>query len=264
MLVAPFVLLSLRRMTVPVDLLLFEHLVRKPDTELDLERGALLVAEMEYPGLDVAAQVARLDRMGAQARRRLAARANRPGSEGVAAALGVVLPFLYEDLGFRGNAADYYDPRNSFLNDVIERRTGIPISLALVLMGVCRRAGIEVQGVSFPGHFLVRAPREEGEPIYIDPFDGRFLEDGQLEALYHQATGDPGAIDERFLLPASKRQILIRMLNNLRAIYEVRGDGRRLQQLLARLAILSPSDEVKHQLELLGKNEPVTPRLSVN
>lgn len=251
-------------MTGPVELLLFEHLLRKPDSELDLERGALLIAEAEYPGLDVSACVARLDRLGATARRRLAAQGTRPGSDDVEMALSIVLSYLYEELGYKGNAADYYDPRNSFLNDVIERRTGIPISLAIVLIGVCRRAGIEVQGVSFPGHFLVRALRDDGHAVFIDPFDGKFLERDHLEALYQQATNDPAGLDEAFLEPASRRQILTRMLNNLRAIYEVRGDGRRLHQILARMAIVSPSDEVRSRLDLLTQNGPVSPRLTVN
>jgi regulator of sirC expression with transglutaminase-like and TPR domain len=251
-------------MTDPSDLLLFDHLLRKSDLELDLERGALLIAEAEYPGLDVASYVARLDRLGGQARRRLTAEGLRPGKAGVSPSLGIILPFLYEEVGFRGNTSDYYDPKNSFLNEVLERRTGIPITLAVVLMGVCRRAGVDLQGISFPGHFLVRAVREDREPLYIDPFDGKFLEHGQLDALYHQTTGDPADIDERFLQPAGKRQILTRMLNNLRAIYEVRGDVRRLRQVLARMAILCPSDEVKSRLDLLGRTGTAAPRLSVN
>jgi regulator of sirC expression with transglutaminase-like and TPR domain len=251
-------------MTAPVDLLLFEHLLRKSDTELDLERGALLIAEVEYPGLDVAACVARLDRLGAQARRRLVARAGQPDAEGVGGALATILQMLYEELGFRGNVSDYYDPRNSFLNDVLERRTGIPITLAIVLIGVCRRAGIDVHGVSFPGHFLVRATSEDGHPIFLDPFDGKFLDESQLEALYHQATGDPSDVDDRFLQPAGKKQILVRMLNNLRAIYEVRGDAKRLQQVLSRMAILAPSEEVRSRLDLLGRTGTAAPRLSVN
>jgi regulator of sirC expression with transglutaminase-like and TPR domain len=251
-------------MTGSVDLLLFEHLLRKPDSELDLERGALLIAEAEYPGLDVSACVARLDRLGAQARRRLSARGSQAGSEGVEAALQVVLSYVYGDLGYKGNATDYYDPRNSFLNDVIERRTGIPISLAVLLMGICRRAGIDVQGVSFPGHFLVRVVREDGEPLFVDPFDGRWLEREHLEALYQQATNDPGGLDETCLEPASRRQILSRMLNNLRAIYEVRGDTRRLQRILARMAIVCPSEEVRARLDLLAQNGPSPPLVSVN
>jgi regulator of sirC expression with transglutaminase-like and TPR domain len=248
-------------MTEPADLLLFRHLVEKPDADLDLERAALLIAEAEYPDLDVASYVARLDRLAAAARRSFAspqaAAADAPPIE-------PVLEFLFRGLGFHGNAKDYYDPRNSFLNDVLERRTGIPITLAVVLCGVCRRLGIPASGVSFPGHFLVRTVDVEGQPLFVDPFEGRILDDKALRALYEQATGDPGDIDPDCLKPACRKQILARMLNNLRAIYEVRGDARRLRRVLERLAVLNPSDEIQSRLALLVSNAPLAPRLSVN
>jgi regulator of sirC expression with transglutaminase-like and TPR domain len=245
------------------DLLLFAHLLRKPDSELDLERAALLLAEMEYPGLDIAKQVALLDDLGNKARRRLAAIGIRPGRAPVSAAVATILQLLYAELGFHGNVAEYYDPRNSFLNDVLKRRTGIPISLALVLMGVGARASLRIEGVAFPGHFLVRVPSETADPIYIDPFDGRALSPEDLQVLWEQGTGDPGTIDPEALLPATKRQILMRMLNNLRAIYEVRGDGRRLFQVLARMAIVTPSADAEQRLER-ARLTPVGPRISIN
>jgi regulator of sirC expression with transglutaminase-like and TPR domain len=253
-------------MSEPVDLVLFAHLVRKPDIELDLDRAALLIAEAEYPELDVAGYVSKLDRLGQLARQRLRSLGIQPGQPGVAPIDGMmaILQLLYQDLGFRGNVSDYYDPRNSFLNEVVDRRTGIPITLAVVLLGVCRRAGVVAHGISFPGHFLVRTARRGGEPVFVDPFDGRVLEPGQIRALYEQATGDPGMIDERFLEPASRRQILARMLNNLRNIYEIRGDRLRLQRVLERMAVVSPSDEVRSRLDLLVSNAALPPRVSVN
>jgi regulator of sirC expression with transglutaminase-like and TPR domain len=232
-------------MSEPHDLVLFAHLARKPDSELDLERAALLVAETEYPGLDVASYIAKLDGLGQLARQRLKSLGLEPSSAGFvhAEAMNAILRLLYQELGFRGNVSDYYDPRNSFLNDVIDRRTGIPITLAIVLVGVCRRAGVDAVGLSFPGHFLVRTKRRGGEPMYVDPFDGRRWSPSQLQALYESATGDPGEIDERFLEPARRRQIVARMLNNLRAIYEVRGDRDRLQRVLERMTVVSPSEE---------------------
>jgi regulator of sirC expression with transglutaminase-like and TPR domain len=253
-------------MSEPHDLVLFAHLARKPDSELDLERAALLVAETEYPGLDVASYIAKLDGLGQLARQRLKSLGLDPSAAGFVPAEGMnaVLRLLYQELGFRGNVSDYYDPRNSFLNDVIDRRTGIPITLAIVLVGVCRRAGVDAVGLSFPGHFLVRTSRRGGEPMYVDPFDGRALEPAQLQALYESATGDPGEIDERFLEPARRRQIVARMLNNLRAIYEVRGDRDRLQRVLERMAVVSPSEEVRSRLDLLVRNAALQPRVSIN
>jgi regulator of sirC expression with transglutaminase-like and TPR domain len=255
-------------MTGPIDLVLFGHLVRKPEAELDLERAALLIAESEYPGLDVAAYVAKLDQLAATVRLRMRAEGLVVEPAGSAAryqsVVGFVLGCIYGELGFRGNVCDYYDPRNSFFNEVLDRRTGIPITLALVLMGVCWRVGIAAFGVSFPGHFLVRMPRSGGEPLFVDPFDGRILSSTDLKALYEQATGDPGDVDTQVLQPAGRRQILARMLNNLRAIYEVRGDRRRLQRVLERMAIVTPSDEVRSRLDLLVQNVPLAPRVSVN
>src|SRR6202008_2279367 len=129
------------------DLVLFAHLLRKPDKQLDLERAALLIAEAEYSGLDVARYVAQLDELGAQGRLQLVKSGLRPGRAPVSLALNTILNLVYRDLGFRGNVADYYDPRNSFLNDVLIRRTGIPISLAIVLIAVAKRAGLKLEGV---------------------------------------------------------------------------------------------------------------------
>jgi regulator of sirC expression with transglutaminase-like and TPR domain len=253
-------------MSEPVDLLLFAHLARKSEREFDLERAALLVAETEYPGLPVADYVAKLDSFGHLARQRLRSLGIDPTASGFspADAMPAILRLMYQELRFRGNVAEYYDPRNSFLNQVIDRRTGIPITLAIVLLAICRRAGVEAQGLSFPGHFLVRTTRADGEPVFIDPFDGRPLEPAQLHALYESATGDPGEIDERFLEPAKRRQIIARMLNNLRAIYEVRGDRLRLQRVLEQMAVVNPSEEVRSRLDLLVQNAECAPRVSIN
>ncbi len=251
-------------MTGPIDLALFEHLLRKPESELDLERAALLIAEAEYPDLDVAANIAKLDELGLVVSRRLTTENVSAASGSTADVIRCVLDCVYVELGFRGNVSDYYDPRNSFLNDVLDRRTGIPITMAIVLVGVCRRIGLDAHGVSFPGHFLVRVSGAGGVLLFVDPFDGRVLNDGQLRAFYEQATGDPGEIDETVLAPAGRRQILARMLNNLRAIYEVRGDRCRLQRMLERMAVVHPTEEIRSRLEVLGQNVPLAPRLSVN
>ena len=219
------------------EITLFSHLVTRPESELDLARAVLLIAEPEYPELDVAAYVEELDRLGAIAAQRIASSPSRP-------ALANVIRYLYEELGFRGNTEDYYDPRNSFLNEVIDRRTGIPISLALVLTEICRRVGIEARGVSFPGHFLVRV-EVDGDPMFIDPFDGRLLDRRQLAELHQRATGEEGPIDPRVLAPATKRQVLARILNNLRNIYERAGDRDRLLGVLARMQVLRPDDEAR-------------------
>lgn len=241
------------------ELLLFQHLLSKTDWDLGLETAALVVAEAEYPGLNLGKYSGKLDRMGRRARK-LATESVLEGTLPIVA----VLRMLYEEMGFRGNVSDYYDPKNSFLNDVLDRRLGIPITLALVIIGVCRRAGVKADGVSFPGHFLVRTEDEHDNVFFVDPFDGRLLDEESLQLLYEQTTGDPSDLDPAFLQPACKKQILARLLNNLRAIYEVRGDSVRLRKILQRMAILNPSDEIESRLALLGSNVPLAPRLSVN
>ncbi len=249
-------------MSGPADLLLFAHLLAKADDKLEVEHLALLLAEPEHPGLDIQGYLKKLNVMGELARIKLKATPARGPAP--ADRMVPILRLLYTELGFRGNVTEFYDPQNSFLNHVIDRRTGNPLSLAVVLLAVCRRAGVEAQGISFPGHFLVRAEKASGEMATIDPFDGRVLTPSVLHSLYESATGDPGEIDEQFLQPASRRQIVLRMLNNLRAIYELRGDQDRLRFVLERMALLSPSEEVQRRLDSVIHAVALAPRISVN
>lgn len=230
-------------------LTLFAHVAARPDVELDLAEAALLIAETEYPGLNIARYAGVLDELGRTATRIIAQPSERPGVERV-------LRFLYDEAGFRGNADDYYDPKNSFLNDVLDRRTGIPITLALVITEVCKRAGVEAQGVSFPGHFLVRSPAPNG--LYVaDPFEGKLMTQADLRNLLARTTGTPRDPDARMLEPATSRQILVRMLNNLRGIYSTRGDKDKEREILERLHLLSPTDEVKRDLDAAGGERAV-------
>ena len=236
------------------DLALFAHFVGRPEGELDLAQAALLLAEPEYPGLDIPRYLAILDHLGEQARR---AAGGEAGLEGMRR----VLSFLYEDLGFHGNKEDFKDPRNSFLNEVLERRTGIPITLAIVVTEITRRAGIEAQGVSFPDHFLVRMP-VEGGLVVVDPFEGRMLDADDLREMAQRATarGAPRPPESQLLAPASKLQILFRMLVNLRAVYAERKDANRLRGVVERLSILEPNDaELRRQLYVLGGATPPGP-----
>jgi regulator of sirC expression with transglutaminase-like and TPR domain len=167
--------------------LLFAHAVGRRDEDIDLAASALLYAEREYEGLDVAQYVDRLDEIAVLARRRGA---------GVAAVRSV----LFDELGFRGNSAAYSDPKNSFLNDVLDRKLGIPITLSVIFLEVCWRMGLDAYGIGYPGHFLVRA---EGQ--ILDPFHG-----GRER--------DPATLVTDGLAPVGKRAILTRMLGNLRAL----------------------------------------------
>jgi regulator of sirC expression with transglutaminase-like and TPR domain len=216
------------------DHVLFAHVTQREDDEIDLAAAALLIAEVEYPGLDVAHYVSVLDNWGEAA---LAQKGT--GSDAELAALN---GYLFEELGFRGNDDDYYDPRNSFLNEVIDRRVGIPITLSIVFMEVGRRLGLELHGISFPGHFLVRLRTPVGDHV-IDPYHGGVrLETEELQSRLEQVLGQNAELGPEHLPIASKRQILTRMLNNLRGIYQRAGDTKREIGVLERLQILSPGD----------------------
>lgn len=189
----------------------------------DLSAPALAIARIEYPALDPKKYIERLDRMGEDARARL----RNPPPQAPEDAVSVFNEYLYDEQGFRGNRRQYDDPRNSFLNEVLDRRTGIPISLAVVYLEVARRAGIRVAGVNFPGHFLLRTeidPASAHAPDaafrIIDPFHGgASLSEGDCRELLRQHVGDDAAFDEGLLRPATRHEIVVRMLVNLKRLY---------------------------------------------
>jgi regulator of sirC expression with transglutaminase-like and TPR domain len=219
----------------------FRDYARSSDDGLDLLTGALLIARDAHPGLDLTEQRARLDELA----RPLVGRGISDLPPTVQARL--LSDYLYVVCGFHGAKADYYEPRNSFLNEVLDRKTGIPITLAVVYIEVARRLGVAARGVGFPGHFLVRlggAPgdpnAERNEPVMIDPFhQGRLLDAAALGDLLRRANVRV-PLSSEMLAPARTRHIVARMLMNLRGIYTARGDGARLLLTLDRLIDLLP------------------------
>jgi regulator of sirC expression with transglutaminase-like and TPR domain len=219
----------------------FRDYARSSDDRLDLLTGALLIARDAHPGLDFAVQRKRLDELADPLRRR--------GLVGLPLTVQARLlsDYLYVVRGFHGANADYYDPRNSFLNEVLDRKTGIPITLAVIYIEVARRLGVQALGVGFPGHFLVRlaAPPgdpsgERNEPVLVDPFhDGRLLDESALSQLLRRANVR-APLSSEMLEPARTRHVVARMLMNLRGIYAARGDGPRLLLTLDRLIDLLP------------------------
>jgi regulator of sirC expression with transglutaminase-like and TPR domain len=217
----------------------FADLAGRRDADLgpaDLELGAILIAAEEYPDLELAAVRAALDRLGDGARERLAS-----APEG-AARVERLNRFLFGEQGFEG-AREYYDPRNSYLNEVLARRCGIPITLALVYIAVARRAGLDARGISFPGHFLVRCAGRDEQ--IIDAFHGRTITLAECEARLANALG-PGAElrPELHLRDASAREILVRMLANLQRIFAGSGDAERLLACCDRIVLLTPADPI--------------------
>jgi regulator of sirC expression with transglutaminase-like and TPR domain len=219
----------------------FREYARSSDDRLDLLTGALLIARDAYPGLDLGAQRAKLDELAAP----LAGRGLAGLPHTVQARL--LSDYLYVLRGYHGARADYYDPRNSFLSDVLERKTGIPITLAVVYIEVARRVGVDALGVGFPGHFLVRLGARSqhpsalaNEPVIIDPFDqGKLLDADALEQLLRRSNVRAPLSDD-MLEPARTRHVVARMLMNLRGIYANRGDTSRLLLVLDRLIDLLP------------------------
>jgi regulator of sirC expression with transglutaminase-like and TPR domain len=217
----------------------FAELASRRDENLgqsELELGAILIAAEEYPDLELGAVRAALDALGERARERLA---DAPGG---AARVEVLNRYLFAEEGFAG-ASEYYDPRNSYLNEVLARRSGIPITLAIVYLAVARRAGLDARGISFPGHFLVRCAGSD-ERI-VDAFHGRTISIAECEARLVSALG-PGAElrPELHLRDASPREILVRMLANLSRIFAGSGDGERLLACCDRIVLLTPADPV--------------------
>ena len=216
----------------------FRELIDRPEEQIDLAEAALLIAKNANHDLDVGRYLARIDQLADAVSARLSKSAT--DSERIIA----LNRFLFEEQGFGPNVDDYYDLRNSFLNEVLERKVGIPISLSIVYMEVGRRIGLELHGVSFPGHFLVKCKLNEGTVI-LDPFGGGIsLSLHDLQQRLRDARGGEvsRAIVASMLVSASKKEILARMLRNLKAIYLEKRDHHQALSLMEWIIALSPTD----------------------
>jgi regulator of sirC expression with transglutaminase-like and TPR domain len=212
----------------------FRQAADRPEETIDLGRAALTIAAGEYPQLDIDYYLSRIDQLGASAAGRLG---HDSGLYRSIAALNFV---LFQERGFYGNRDDYFDPRNSFLNEVLDRKTGIPITLSVLYMEAARRIGLPLHGVGFPGHFLVKALHSD-EEIVIDPFNGGEVRGRDaLEKMLNDLYGGQVTFRADFLEPVTKKQILKRMLNNLKAIYLRAEDLLKVLSILDRLLILDP------------------------
>ena len=203
---------------------------------VDLARAALAIAREEYPQLDDGPYLARLDALAAKVRSSL------PSGASPERKVGRLNAFLFHEEGFRGNREDYYDPKNSFLNEVLDRKCGIPISLSLVYLEVGRRCGLNVHGVGFPGHFLCKVELDGGE-LVIDSFArGQLLALDEIKRRFRAAMGESTPFDVRALRPAGAREILVRMLQNLRQVYSTKGDLPRALSAVDRALLLAPDN----------------------
>jgi regulator of sirC expression with transglutaminase-like and TPR domain len=220
----------------------FAEMLAREESRIDLAHACLMIAQDAYPELTVEPYLGEIERMALRLRGRL-------GQAGAAEEKVMALnQYLFDELGYRGNTEAYYDPRNSYLNEVMDRRTGIPITLGVLYMALGRRIGLPLEGVSFPGHFLVRL-RLRGGMLVLDPFDGgtplgtddlrerlrRVVPKGATQGVpVRELPLDP------FLEPATPRQILSRVLRNLKAIYRESDKPERLLEVLNRMLVVAP------------------------
>lgn len=211
----------------------FADLVMRPETSIPLDEAALLICQQANPGLLVAEQLERLDQLALAC----------PG-----ATLDDLVHHLFVDLGFTGNRADYHDPRNSYLDAVLDRRVGIPITLSVLAISVGRRLGVPLLGIGMPGHFLVRDERTPD--VFIDPFArGAVLDEAGCELRFHALHGDDVAFDRTCLAPVGNLAILARVLRNLRGVFEARGDRANLEWVLRLRGVMPDvSPEERSQL----------------
>lgn len=204
------------------------------DEDIDLVRAALVIARSEYPELDIEAYAGRIEALA----RRVAALIPDPAPKHAFGALNRV---LFEEVHLRGNREDYYDPRNSFLNDVLDRGLGIPITLAIVYMEIARRVGLPLSGVGMPGHFLIKHYSEDSQETLIDCFNrGDVLSRQDCQNRLDEIYSGEMRLRPEFLHPISRRQILTRVLNNLKTVYLSTRNFRKALPMADLILVLHP------------------------
>ena len=208
-------------------------IAQSPEKALDLDRSALVLAAAEYPELDIAQEIAALDSLAAGAARRLG------DQRDPLSCLNTLSEYIFDELGFRGNNDDYYDPRNSYLNEVLSRRVGIPITLSLVYIETGRRLGVPLLGVGMPGHFMVR--HRDVDDLFVDPFNGGILlTEAECAERVRQVTWAEVDWDRRYLAPIGNREFIARMVRNLKGAYMERQDHSRALRMIDWLLAAQP------------------------
>lgn len=238
----------------------FAEAVTQSEQDINLALAALLVAQEEYPQLAPEPYLQRLDELAERANDRLA------NETAPLIVLQEVSRVLFDEEHFRGNATDYYDARNSFLNDVLDRRVGIPLTLSIVYLEVGWRLGLPLEGVNFPGHFLVRY---DGVALRLlaDPYqEGAIRFEDEAQSLLDQVAGGSLALQPAHLKTAGRRDILVRLLANLKGVYLNQRDDPRALAAIERILIMRPdsADDVRdHALALtrLGREQEAEPEL---
>lgn len=211
----------------------FQRAAALPDSQIDLGRTALLIAALEYPDLNIEQQMGALDSLAGAAARRIG-EDREPLSS-----VNALSDYLFEEVGFQGNRENYYDPRNSYLNQVMERRLGIPITLSLLCIEVGKRLNIPLIPIGMPGHLLLRH-RYEPE-LFIDPFyGGTLLTEEECAQRLREIAGANLPWDSQYLTPIDNREFVARMLRNLKGIYLQQQDYQRALPIMDRLVAIQP------------------------
>ncbi|MGB6296226.1 MAG: SirB1 family protein [Rivularia sp. (in: cyanobacteria)] len=213
----------------------FHHEIQQSDEYIDLAKAALYIAQEEYSELYIEEYLNALDTMAMELEERL------PSEKYPLKIIQSINKYLYDDLDFAGNTQNYYDPRNSFLNDVIERRVGIPITLALLYIEIARRIDFPMIGIGMPGHFLIRPDVSEIE-IFVDAFNnGEVMFPQDCEERLNQIYQQNVTLQPQFLTPVTKKQFLARMLTNLKYIYLKQHESEKALSCVERILLLFPS-----------------------
>ena len=226
------------------DTLTFAEHVRSTRDSLDPMASALAFArEIAYPTLAPSAWLEELQRLADGARPAVGLASNTRGK------VEALNDYVFNQLGFRGNSEDYYNPANSYINEVLTRRTGIPISLSLIYVDVARRLGLPAKGIGLPGHFIAGV-RNAGKRILVDTFNGgKILSEADCEALVRRLTSSSGPFQPRWLEPTPVREIIARMLNNLRNVYAEREAWAECIAVVRCLHALQP-ESIEHTRDL--------------
>ncbi|WP_175561081.1 tetratricopeptide repeat protein [Hydrococcus rivularis] len=215
----------------------FSKEIARSDSQIDLAKATLYIAQEEYPVLDIEKYLNALDMMAEELQERL------PQTSYPLKIIQSINQYLFDELGFQGNTSNYYDLRNSFLNDVIDRRTGIPISLSVIYLEVAKRIDFPMLGIGMPGHFLIR-PDFEYVGIFVDVFErGEILFVQDCEERLRQIYQQPVQLESHFLDPVKNKQILARMLTNLKFIYINKQELLKAIAAVERILLLFPSNQ---------------------
>lgn len=217
----------------------FLQYIEQPESKIDLATASLYYAQAEYPQLDLDKYLNFLEEIASEIKTQI------PAELYPLKVIKTINQYLFTELGFHGNSEDYYDPLNSYLNQVIERRRGIPITLSVIYLAIAKRIGFPMVGIGMPEHFIIR-PEFAEVGIFVDPFNqGEIMFKEDCLVMLTEIYPEPITLQPQFFEPVSKRQILARMLNNLKFIYAEQGNLAKVLDMIHALLSLIPNNPLE-------------------